>query len=146
MKRLQIVTEHCASSSGPGSLALVPIILTILSTHEITMLFLLGVKEEVGFNPALCELAGHLLIKGDLVCTFTKKHHVKVIYLLSFLFLFLEPPAYEVVTEKEVTELLDSITAPWFQRVGVQIPNLFSTTLVKSPPSGKITANDSEMK
>lgn len=25
----------------------------------------LGVKEEVGFNPALCELAGHLLIKGD---------------------------------------------------------------------------------
>lgn len=26
--------------------------------------FITGVKEEVGFNPALCELAGHLLIKG----------------------------------------------------------------------------------
>jgi hypothetical protein len=25
---------------------------------------LTGVKEEIGFNPAMCELAGHLLIKG----------------------------------------------------------------------------------
>lgn len=82
MKRLRIVTEQCASSSGPGSLALVPIILTILPTHKITMLFLVGVKKEVGFNPALCELAGHLLIKGDLVCTFRREHHVKVICLL----------------------------------------------------------------
>ncbi|XP_046455938.1 GDP-D-glucose phosphorylase 1-like [Daphnia pulex] len=59
-----------------------------------------GVKEEIGFNPALCELAGHLLIK--------------------------EPPAYQVVTEKEAAQLLDSITAPWFERVGAQIAHLFA--------------------
>nr|CAH0113649.1 unnamed protein product [Daphnia galeata] len=58
-----------------------------------------GVKEEIGFNPALCELAGHLLIK--------------------------EGPAYEMVTEKEASQLLDSITTPWFHQVGAHIGHLF---------------------
>lgn len=61
-----------------------------------------GVKEEIGFNPALCELAGHLLIK--------------------------EPLAYEVVTEKDAAEMLDSITRPWYHQVRENIHNLFLAT------------------
>jgi hypothetical protein len=30
------------------------------------------------------------------------------------------------VTEKEAAQLLDSITAPWFVRVGAQIAHLFA--------------------
>lgn len=38
---------------------------------------------------------------------------------------FSEGPAYEMVTEKEASQLLDSITTPWFHQVGAHIGHLF---------------------
>ena len=42
----------------------------------------------------------------------------------SFTF-FAEAKSYEDVTEKDASDLLESITAPWFERVRDQVPALF---------------------
>lgn len=83
-----------------------------------------GVKEEIGFNPALCELSGHLLIKGKLSSFLWCKYPFpkSVIILLPQL---LEPAGYDVVTEDIAADLLHQITSSWFDQVRAQIPNLF---------------------
>lgn len=43
-------------------------------------------------------------------------------------YIFTEPLAYEVVTEKDAAEMLDSITRPWYHQVRENIHNLFLAT------------------
>jgi len=60
-----------------------------------------GAKEEFAFNPAMCELAGHLLIK--------------------------EEADFETVNEDQVSDLLHSITRPYYDRVRPQLAALYAS-------------------
>lgn len=60
-----------------------------------------GAKEEFAFNPAMCELAGHLLIK--------------------------EEADFETVNEDQVSDLLHSITRPYYDGVRPQLAALYAS-------------------
>ena len=130
MQVFRISTIPYACLSGPENQPSVSMSSTIETLQSGFFFFFLtlfdichstGVKEEIGFNPALCELAGHLLIKGFsiLIQNLCNNNSNSVWYSFS------EGPAYEMVTEKEASQLLDSITTPWFHQVGAHIGHLF---------------------